>query len=71
MVEKLVRIFFDDDSRVSIRRRDVTATLNLENDREELMEQVRTVGLPERLPEGVQLQLYEQLKPISGDESVG
>jgi hypothetical protein len=71
MVEKLVRIFFGDDARVSIRRREVTATLKLEKDREELMEQVRTVGLPEKLPEGVQLQLDEQLKPTSGDDSAG
>lgn len=69
-VEKLVRIFFGDDTRVSIRRREVTVTLKLEKDREELMEHVRTVGLPEKLPEGVQLQLGEQLKPTSGDDSI-
>jgi hypothetical protein len=66
-VEKLVRIFFGDDTRVSIRRREVTVTLKLQKDREELMEHVRTVGLPEKLPEGVQLQLNEQPKPTSGD----
>ncbi len=69
MVEKLVRSFFGDDARVSIRRRELAITLELEKDREEIMEQVRTIGLPEKLPEGVQLQLDEQLKPTSGDDS--
>jgi len=35
------------------------------------MEHIRTVGLPEKLPEGVQLPLDGQLKPPSGDDSVG
>jgi hypothetical protein len=70
-VEKLVRIFFGDDTRVTIGRREVTVTLKSERDREELMEHIRTVGLPEKLPEGVQLPLDEQLKPASGDSSFG
>jgi len=71
MVERLVKIFFGDDIRVSIRRREATVTLESAKDREELMEHVRTVGLPEKLPEGVQLQLDEQLKPTSRDDSLG
>jgi len=70
-VEKLVRIFFGDDTGVSIGRREVKITLKAEKDREELMEHIRTVGLPEKLPEGVQLPLDEQLKPSPGDDSVG
>lgn len=58
--EKLVRVFFGDDTRVNIGRREITVDLKLEKDREELMEQVRTVGLPEKLPEGIQLPLEEQ-----------
>ena len=70
MVEKLVRIFFGDDTRVTVGRREVAVIIMLERDREELMERIRTVGLPEKLPEGVQLPLDEQLKPTSGDDSI-
>jgi hypothetical protein len=56
-VEKLVRIFFGDDTRVSVGRRDVTVDFKVEKDREELMERVRTTALPQKLPEGIQLPL--------------
>lgn len=59
-VEKLVRVFFGDNTRANISRREITVNLKSEKDREELMEQVRTVGLPEKLPEGIQLPLEEQ-----------
>ena len=71
MAEKLVRIFFGDDTRVTLGRREVSVILKLEKDREELMERVRTIGLPEKLPEGVQLPLDEQLKLSSGDDTIG
>ena len=67
MVEKLVRLFFGGDARVSIRRRELAVTLKLQEDRESLMEQVRTAELPEKLPEGVQLELSDQLKSTRGD----
>lgn len=60
MVGKVVEILFGDDTRVSIGKREVTANLKLEKDREELMEQVRTVGLPQKLPEGIQFRMEEQ-----------
>jgi len=60
MVGKVVGILFGDDTRISIGKREVTANLKLEKDREELMEQVRTVGLPQKLPEGIQLRMEEQ-----------
>lgn len=69
-VEKLVRIFFGDDNRAIIGRREVAVTIKLENDREELMERIRTIGLPEKLPEGVQLPLDAQLKTVSDDDSI-
>jgi hypothetical protein len=61
MVEKLVRIFFGDDTRVSVGRREVTVDFKVEKDQEELMERVRTIALPQKLPEGIQLPLEEQL----------
>lgn len=70
MVEKLVRVFFGDDIRVSIRRRSATVTLQSTKDRDELMEQVRSIGLPEKLPEGVQLELDERMKRSPEDDPV-
>lgn len=61
MVGKVVEILFRDDSHASITKHEVGVTLNLEADREELMERVRTAALPQKLPEGVQLRMEEQL----------
>jgi len=61
MVEKLMRIFFGDDIRVIVGRREVTIDFKVEKDREELMERVRTTALPQKLPEGIQLPFEDQL----------
>jgi hypothetical protein len=60
MVGKLISILFRDDSRVKITRREAIVTLNTDADREELMDKVRTAGLPQQLPEGVQLVMDER-----------
>ncbi len=57
MVSKVVAALFRDDSRVSMAKHEAKVTFNLEADREELMEKVRTTGLPQKLPEGVQLRM--------------
>jgi hypothetical protein len=59
MVGKLISILFRDDTRVKITRRETKVTLNSEADREELMEKVRIAGLPQKLPQGVQLTMDE------------
>ncbi|HAZ32033.1 MAG TPA: hypothetical protein DCY61_05010 [Dehalococcoidia bacterium] len=59
MIARVIRVLFARDNRVSIDERTVTVNLQLETDREELMEQVRTAGIPQRLPEGVQLRMKE------------
>jgi hypothetical protein len=61
MVAKVVDSMLHDDARVSIAKHDVRVTLSLEVDREQLMEKVRTAGLPQKLPEGVQLHMEEQV----------
>lgn len=58
-VGKLVNALFGGDARVRVRRQDVRVRLGTEEDREELMEKVRTGELPKKL-EGVQLALDEE-----------
>lgn len=59
-VERLVRLLFGGDARVRVRSTDVSVRLGAENDRDELMEQVRTAALPSKVPEGVQLPLEQE-----------
>ena len=59
-LEKLVRSLFGDDIRANIGRRQVSALIESDKDREELMERVRTAALPERLPKGIQLPLQNE-----------
>jgi len=60
IVASIVNSSFGGDGRVGIGTRAVVANLNSEKDREDLMEQVRTAGLPEKLPEVLQLRMEEQ-----------
>lgn len=69
-ISRIVRILFADDVRVTVNKGAVTVALKSGSDRDELMEKVRTVGIPEKLPEGVQLGLDEQL-PTGLDEPLG
>jgi hypothetical protein len=60
MVAKVVSALFGDDVRVNIGVQEISVKLNIEKDRGELMERVRTAGLPQKLPEGVQLRMENQ-----------
>lgn len=60
-VAGIVNIFFRSDGRVSVGTRAVVMRLDSEKDREDLMEQVRTAGLPEKLPEELQLRMEDYL----------
>ena len=60
-VRKLLTALFNNDARVRIRNREVILKLDSDNDREQVMEAVRTAHLPARLPEGVQLPLETEM----------
>ena len=57
MLRSLILVLFSNDDRIMLRNQRVDINLRLSKDREELMEQLRTSALPERLPEGDQLRM--------------
>jgi len=58
---RLVGVLLGNDRRATIGQREVSINISSESDQQELMEQVRTAALPEKLPEGIQLPMGEQL----------
>ncbi len=59
-VGRLMDLLLGSDGRVLIRQSEVRLSLHAETDREELMERVRTAGLPANALEGLQLPLEEE-----------
>lgn len=61
-VQSIIRSLVKNDARVTVSRSSFDVRIQAASDREELLETVRTSEIPERLPEGIQGQLFDPTK---------